>query len=133
MLSHHSTVALFRHSKAVCAPFLGCMLACSAALAQNADVALLADRQNGNCIACHAVPGVSGVASTFGPPLDKVGTRYDAATLRQWVTDARVLKADTLMPPFGTTQGLAMTPGPASALLTPGQIDRVVAALQSLR
>ena len=84
-----------------------------------------------NCIACHALPGQAGVASSFGPSLDKVGSRYNAGELRQWVTDARLIKPDTLMPPFGTLQGLNL-PQPAQAILTPEQITQVVAALQTL-
>jgi L-cysteine S-thiosulfotransferase len=132
MLSLPVTLS-FLHSAVLA---LALAVAGASAMAQNADLTasgVLSDRQNGNCIACHAVPGVSGVASNFGPSLDKVGTRYDAATLRQWLTDARVLKPDTLMPPFGVANGLSMTPGPPSALLTPAQIERLVAALQSLR
>jgi hypothetical protein len=61
-----------------------------------------------------------------------VGERYDVATLRQWVTDARKIKPDTLMPPFGTTQGTREAIR-AQSMLSEEQIERVVAALQSLR
>jgi L-cysteine S-thiosulfotransferase len=86
----------------------------------------------GNCVACHALPGQRDIPSTFGPSFDKIGLRLPAAALRQWVTDARLLKPDTLMPPFGTTQG---TRGAvrAQAMLSEEQIDHVVAALLTLR
>ena len=86
----------------------------------------------GNCVACHALPGQKDLQSTFGPALAGVGTRYDAAQLRQWVTDARTVKPATLMPPFGTTQGTNEAVR-AQSILDPGQIEHVVAALLSLR
>ena len=93
---------------------------------------LLANRNAGNCIACHTLPGQVGVRSDFGPALGKVGTRYDDQTLRQWITDARLIKADTLMPPFGTLQGTHM-PNSTQPILSAEQINQVVAALQSWR
>ena len=86
----------------------------------------------GNCVACHALPGQRDVASTFGPSFDKIGTRHDAASLRQWVTDARQVKPGTLMPPFGTTLGTSASVR-VQAILNEDQINLVVAALQTLR
>ena len=86
----------------------------------------------GNCVACHALPGQKDLQSTFGPALAGVGARYDAAQLRQWVTDARKIKPGTLMPPFGTTQGTNEAVR-AQPILGEDQIEHVVAALQSLR
>jgi sulfur oxidation c-type cytochrome SoxX len=86
----------------------------------------------GNCVACHSLPGQTGVGSNFGPSLDRVGTRYRADELRQWVTDARQVKPDTLMPPFGTTQG-TKEPIRAQSILSVDEIGHVVAALQTLR
>ena len=93
---------------------------------------LMANRNTGNCIACHTLPGQAGGRSDFGPALDKVGTRYDAQTLRQWITDARLIKVDTLMPPFGTLQGTRQ-PNSTQPILSAEQINQVVAALQSWR
>jgi len=93
---------------------------------------IMADRSLGNCVACHALPGQTGVVSTFGPSLDKVGQRYGEAALRTWVTDARVWNPNTLMPPFGTTEG-TRTPNPSQPMLTAAQIESVVAALLSFR
>ncbi len=93
---------------------------------------IMADRSLGNCVACHALPGQTGVVSTFGPSLDKVGLRHDEAALRVWVTDARVWNPNTLMPPFGTTAG-TRSPNPTQPMLTAAQIDLVVAALLSFR
>lgn len=124
-----------RQGRLVCAGLaLASVLAGGSATAQDAAAGLriMMDRASGNCIACHALPGQSGALSSFGPVLDKVGTRYSAAELRQWVSDARLIKPDTLMPPFGSTQGLNQ-PNPAQTMLTPEQITQVVAALQTLR
>jgi len=110
-------------------------LTAGAACAQT-DAALglqiLSDRSGGNCVVCHMVPGVAGPASDFGPPLRGVGARYSADQLRQWVTDARQIKPDSLMPPFGTTQG-TLQANRAAPLLSAEQIQWVVAALQTLQ
>ena len=87
---------------------------------------------SGNCIACHALPGQTGIVSTFGPTLEKVASRYSEDELRQWVSDARKIKPNTLMPPFGTTQG---TNGSVrdQSMLNEEQIGHVVAALLTLK
>ena len=116
-------------------------LACSALLVATAAAAqgtpeqgfrLIAVGSAGNCVACHTWAGQPGLASNFGPTLNKVGSLYSAAELRQWVTDARVIKPATLMPPFGTTQG-TNAPIVSQPLLSFDDIGHVVAALQTLR
>ena len=87
---------------------------------------------SGNCIACHTLPGQTGVVSTFGPSLEKVAGRYSADELRQWVNDARKLKPNTLMPPFGTTQGTNSSIR-AQSILSDEQIAHVVAALLTMK
>ncbi|MBX3185310.1 MAG: c-type cytochrome [Polyangiaceae bacterium] len=47
------------------------------------------------CVACHAVGGRGGVV---GPALDGVGTRYDAAYLKRWVSDPQAVRPGTTMP-----------------------------------
>ena len=114
---------------------LACALLVGAAGAQSSaeqGFRIMTTGTMGNCVACHALPGQTGVVSNFGPALKQVGARYSADELRQWVTDARLIKPDTLMPPFGTTQGTA-APIRAQSILSPDEIDHVVAALQSLR
>lgn len=93
---------------------------------------LMTERTSGNCVACHALPGQTGGQSSFGPALSGAGQRYTADELRQWVTDARRIKPNTLMPPFGSMEGLNR-PNPPQPVLTAAQISDVVAALQSLR
>lgn len=85
---------------------------------------ILFDQRLGNCVACHSIPDAqgkkSGIQSTFAPALDGVASRLQADHLRQWVVDGRRINPDTLMPPFGL-------------ILSPDQIEDVLAALQTLR
>ena len=102
---------------------------------------IMANRQQGNCVTCHKVSvlrdakgidGAAGKQGDFGPSLDGVATRYNTTQLRQWVMDARLLKPNTLMPPFGTLEGTTQA-NPARPMLTPEEIDKVTAALATLR
>ena len=114
---------------------LHCTLAAANALAQGSaerGFRLMAAGSAGNCVVCHSVPGANGPASTFAPALHQVGARYSPQELRQWVTDARLIKPATLMPPFGTTQR-TNSPMLAQPLLSFEDIGHVVAALQTLR
>ena len=93
---------------------------------------IMTDPARGNCIACHALPGQPGQPSNFAPSLDKIGLRLDLARLEQWVSDARLIKPDTLMPPFGSLQGLNL-PNPARVILDASQIRAVALALQGFQ
>jgi sulfur-oxidizing protein SoxX len=102
---------------------------------------IMANRQQGNCITCHQISalreskfidGATGKHGDFGPSLDGVSTRYTTAQLRQWVLDARKLKPNTLMPPFGTLEGTSQA-SPPRPMLSAEEIDQVTAALASLR
>ena len=93
---------------------------------------IMTDPARGNCIACHALPGQPGQASDFAPSLDRIGRRLDLARLEQWVTDGRLIKPDTLMPPFGSTQGLNL-PAPSRVVLDAAQIRAVAQALQGFQ
>ena len=93
---------------------------------------LMTNKQYGNCIACHDMPGVQGMVSNFAPSLKGVGQRLSAQELTQWVVDARRINPDTLMPPFGSTHELNLV-RPARAILTNEQIALIVSSLQSWR
>ena len=88
--------------------------------------------QQGNCIACHDLPGTSGLTSNFASSLRGVGAKWSREDLVRWVTDARVFNPDTLMPPYGNHQGLVKV-NPARAVLTAEQIKDVVDILQTWR
>jgi sulfur-oxidizing protein SoxX len=102
---------------------------------------IMANRQQGNCVTCHPVSvlqdakdinGASGKQGNFGPSLDGVANRYSVAQLRQWVVDARQINPDTRMPPFGTLKGTTQ-PSPSQPILSLDEIDKVTAALATLR
>ncbi len=93
---------------------------------------IMTERSLGNCIACHALPGQTGVRSSFGPSLQGVGSRYSAEQLQQWVVDARQIHPNTLMPPFGNTSGLNRVTT-AEPLLSPAQIRLLVTTLAQWR
>jgi len=93
---------------------------------------IMNERSLGNCIACHGLPGQTGVRSTLGPSLQGVGARYSVAQLQQWVVDARQIQANTLMPPFGAANGLNRV-SHAEPLLNPEQIRLVVTTLSQWR
>jgi sulfur-oxidizing protein SoxX len=93
---------------------------------------LMTNKQYGNCIACHDMPGIQGMVSNFAPSLKGVGQKLSAQELTQWVVDARRLNPDTLMPPFGSTHELKLA-YPARVILTNEQIALIVSSLQSWR
>ena len=116
---------------------LGLSFSLSNALAQTAagkpsGYELMTDKQYGNCIACHDMPGVQGMVSNFAPSLKGVGQKFSAQELTQWVVDARRFNPDTLMPPFGSTHELKLV-RPARVILTSEQIALIVSSLQSWR
>jgi sulfur-oxidizing protein SoxX len=91
---------------------------------------IMISRQLGNCMACHEMPGVDGLVSTLGPSLKGVARKWTRTELTQWVKDARKMNSQTLMPPFGTTEGLTKA-NPPRAILSDAQISQVVDTLQS--
>lgn len=52
------------------------------------------------CIACHSLGGQGG---QVGPPLDMVGSRYDAAYINKWLHDPAAVKAGAKMPKLPLT------------------------------
>ena len=64
------------------------------------------------CGACHAIPGVRGVRSHVGPPLDHFRQRASLAgrfantpeVLVRWLVDPPRMKPDTAMPAVGLTE-----------------------------
>lgn len=115
---------------------LGALLTAPSAATGAPDAAegrrIMEDPLRGNCLACHSLPGQRGIASNFAPGLAGVATRHDAQRLRQWVTDARAIRPDTAMPPFGSLAGTVL-PARAQPILSPEEIEHVLAALAELR
>ena len=62
---------------------------------------LVADRDKGNCLACHAMPiPEEAFHGTFGPPLNGIANRLTAAQLRLRIVDQQAINPLTVMPSF---------------------------------
>jgi sulfur-oxidizing protein SoxX len=115
--------------------------ACTAAAADGPGdatrgAAIVASRSEGLCVLCHAVPGVPGpLQGTLAPPLAGAGARWDAATLRRRLLEPERFNPETIMPSYGRTEGLVRVAAERSGkpLLTPAQVDDVVAYLATLK
>ena len=97
---------------------------------------IVASRSQGLCVLCHALPGqLPAHQGTLGPPLDGVGARLDADSLRQRLLAPERFNPDTLMPAYGRSEGLVQvaTALRGKPLLAPSQVDDVVAYLATLR
>jgi sulfur-oxidizing protein SoxA len=118
-----------------------CLLGCKNLIAQPIEASeglrIMADRSTGNCVSCHEIPAWKEsnqsanrltLQGNFGPSLQGVGARYNKEQLRQWIVDARVIHPNTLMPPYGSSEGLNL-PARSQNLLTQKQIDAVVDTL----
>lgn len=98
---------------------------------------LMRDSTKGNCSICHLIPGIGlpeEAQGDIGPPLAGVGARLTPEEIHARIADARRVNPATIMPPYGTTEGLIDVdpryPGP---ILTKGEIADVTAYLQALR
>ena len=71
----------------------------------------------------------------LAPSLAGAGSRSSAVQLRQRIANARSINPDSIMPSYSSTDGLNRV-APAwvgQPILSPQQIDDVVAYLQTLR
>jgi sulfur-oxidizing protein SoxX len=103
---------------------------------QGEDVVI--ERQLGNCLACHEVGalGREEFHGEIGPSLDGVAGRWDAATLRMIIVNAKRMFGDaTAMPAFYRVDGLnRVRPEFAGKpILTAQQVEDVVAYLGTLK
>jgi len=77
---------------------------------------IMTDANIGNCTACHSIPSEPSItAGDIGPPFYDMKNRFpDIAKLKASIADQKVIKPETIMPPFGRNK-----------ILTPEQIDVV--------
>jgi L-cysteine S-thiosulfotransferase len=98
--------------------------------------AIVASRSEGLCVLCHAVPGVpEPLQGNMAPPLAGAGARWDATTLRQRLLEPERFNPETIMPSYGRSDGLIRVAPErrGKPLLTPAQLDDVVAYLEGLK
>ena len=97
---------------------------------------IVTNRQVGLCLLCHSAPaGEPRVQGNLAPSLAGAGSRSSAVQLRQRIANARSINPDSIMPSYSSTDGLNRV-APAwvgQPILSPKQIDDVVAYLQTLR
>lgn len=98
--------------------------------------AIVASRQRGLCLLCHAGPfPEEPFQGTLAPDLSGAGARWSEGQLRLRLVDGRRLNPDTVMPSYYRVDGLARV-GPAwrgKPVLTAEEIEDVVAFLATLR
>ena len=98
--------------------------------------ALVADRQRGLCLLCHAGPiPEERFQGNLAPDLAGAGLRWTEGQLRLRLMDSRRLNPDSIMPSYYRTEGLHRV-GPAfqgRTVLSAQEIEDVVAYLLTLR
>lgn len=92
--------------------------------------------RDGNCLLCHAVPGLGKrFMGDLAPALAGVGARLDAGQMRLRIVDSARLNPDTIMPSYYRVDGLNQV-GAAwrgRPVLTAQQVEDTVAFLLTLR
>jgi L-cysteine S-thiosulfotransferase len=101
-------------------------------------VRVVTGRRLGNCLSCHEISALreEEFHGDVGPSLDGVAGRWDTATLRMIVVNAKmVFGSETVMPAFYRTDGLnRVRPEFAGKpILTSQQVEDVVAFLATLK
>jgi len=121
-------------------PAVGSLGFADPASAQDAErgLELMRASEKGNCSICHLVPGIGlpdEAQGNIGPSLEGVGARLTPAQLRAQIVDARAMNPETIMPPYGSIEGLVDVDKRyrGRPILTAGEITDIVAYLSSLR
>lgn len=118
------------------------LLLSSAAQAQQPDpvrgAEVAMDFERGNCTICHVIPGLPvpvEAQGDLGPSLDGVGARMTDAELWQQITDPRIVMGETIMPAYGSVDGLVDVAPEyrGRPILTKAEIDDLVAFLEELQ
>jgi len=98
--------------------------------------AIVADRQKGLCVLCHAGPFPElRFMGNLAPGLEGTGARWSEAQLRLRIADPSVLAPDTIMPAYHRAEGLRRV-GAAHRgrpILTAREVEDVVAFLATLK
>jgi sulfur-oxidizing protein SoxX len=99
---------------------------------------VVAGRRLGNCLSCHEIDALreEEFHGDVGPSLDGVAGRWDMATLRMIVVNAKkVFGAETVMPAFYRVEGLNRVRPEflGKPILTAQQVEDVVAFLATLK
>ena len=98
--------------------------------------AIVVDRTRGLCLLCHSGPfPEQRFQGELSPGLAGAGARWTEGQLRLRIVDGRRLNPDTVMPAYGTTDGLTRVGGSwrGRTVLEPGEIEDVVAYLTTLK
>jgi len=98
--------------------------------------AIVADRQKGLCLLCHAGPfPEQRFQGDLAPDLRGAGGRWSESQLRLRLVDGSRLNPDTIMPSYYRIDGLTRVgrPWQGKPVLTAEQIEDVVAFLATLK
>ena len=98
--------------------------------------AVVANRQLGLCLLCHAGPfPEERFQGDLGPDLKGVGARLSEGEIRARIVDSGRANPDTLMPAYYKADGLnrVATPLRGKTILTAEQIEDIVAYLVTLK
>lgn len=98
--------------------------------------AIVADRQKGLCLLCHAGPfPEQRFTGTLAPDLSGAGGRWSVPQLRLRIVDGRTLNPDSIMPSYYRTEGLTRVARAFAAkpVLEAQDVEDVVAFLATLR
>ena len=98
--------------------------------------AIVANRQLGLCLLCHAAPiAEEKFQGDLAPSIADAGSRWSAAQLRLRVVNSRRVNPDSIMPPYYSQEGLTRV-GRAwtgKTILDAQQVEDVVAYLLTLK